>query len=180
MSNILLVDKQGNGYGTAQKMEVHQKGLLHCAFSIFIFNASSELLLQQRSLDKYHCPGLWSNTCCSHPLSEKSIRKFAEQRLSEEMGFRCFLRFIFNCLYKLNVGNSMIEHEYNHVFIGNFENNPNPDPSEVMDWKWASHMSIQNDLSNCPTAYTPWFIFLYTRVRNYLRQKQSLEASVVK
>ena len=133
---VLLVDKNDTIIGTEEKLKAHQEGKLHRCFSIFVFNAQGELLLQRRAIGKYHSEGLWSNTCCSHqkPGEEENIT--VHQRLKEEMGFDCELKKAFVFSYKKTFANGLTEHEIDHVFIGTWNGTPKPDPAEVMDWKW--------------------------------------------
>jgi isopentenyl-diphosphate Delta-isomerase len=156
MTEINLVDINGARIGSMEKMEAHQKGELHEAFSIFIFNAKNELLLQQRAMHKYHSGGLWSNTVCSHPEVQEELDKAAERRLQEEMGFLTPLHEVFSFTYKTVFKNGITEHEFDHVFLGNYENDPAPDPEEVMDYKWMSVPDLKKDIAINPNLYTSW------------------------
>lgn len=169
---IILVDNFDNITGYGEKMDVHKKGKLHRAFSIFIFNAKVELLLQKREESKYHSGGLWTNTCCSHPVKGETIEEAAVRRLSEEMGFTCRLEKIFSFIYKTEFNNDLYENEYDHVFIGTYSNEPEPDPSEVMDWKWVSPDEIEEDLKINPDKYTYWFKICFKRVKEFLKNNK--------
>lgn len=158
---VVLVDENDRRVGSAEKRLAHTEGWLHRAFSIFIFDSTGRLLLQQRASDKYHSGGLWSNTCCSHPRPAESPREGAHRRLGEEMGFECDLTPAFQETYRLPVGANMIEHEHNHVFIGTAdEPQLSPHPDEVADWAWIHPSSLQNDMQRRPHRYTPWFRLL--------------------
>ncbi|MEA3546487.1 MAG: isopentenyl-diphosphate Delta-isomerase [Thermodesulfobacteriota bacterium] len=157
---VVLVDQADNIIGREEKLLAHLQGDLHRAFSIFVFNSSGELLIQQRSKKKYHTPGLWSNTCCSHPRPGEELGIAVHRRLQEEMGFNCELLKIFSCYYKLKLDNNLIEHEHDHVFIGFFDGEPGPDPTEVENWQWLSMERIMEKMSNSPHLFTPWFTLI--------------------
>ncbi|MCH5599676.1 isopentenyl-diphosphate Delta-isomerase [Niabella ginsengisoli] len=154
---VILVDENDNAKGTMEKMEAHQKGLLHRAFSVLLFNDKKEWLLQQRALDKYHCGGLWTNTCCSHPFPDEDILHAAKRRLKEEMGIEGELDKAFDFIYKASFKNGLTEHEFDHVFIGQFSDTPNINTQEVADWKYISLSDLKEDLQLHPEKYTPWF-----------------------
>ena len=152
---IIIVDKKDREVGIGDKIMVHRAGLLHRAFSIFIFNSKKKILLQQRAKTKYHSPGLWSNTCCSHPRPNRNLGREVKRRLKEEMGINCDLKEIFSLLYKVRVGD-LIEHEFNHVFLGEFDSNPKPNKEEAEDWKWMRLKELQKDIKDNPQKYTAW------------------------
>lgn len=154
---IILVDKNDNEIGTEEKLKTHQQGKLHRAFSILIFNSKNELLIQKRAKTKYHTPGLWTNTCCSHPRKGKNIKEEAKKRLKQEMGFDCELKEIFTFIYKAKFKNRLTEHEYDHVFTGQFDGTPKPNPNEADDYKWISLEKLKKDIKKSPEKYTPWF-----------------------
>lgn len=154
---VVLVDSNDNPLGVMEKMEAHVQGALHRAFSIFLFNRKGELLLQRRALDKYHSAGLWSNTCCSHPLPNEPLHIAAERRLMEEMGMSCGMVKVFDFIYKASLGNSLIEHEFDHVFFGNTDEAPSINEAEVVDWKWMSLYDVYIDVHLHPEIYTEWF-----------------------
>ncbi len=156
MEQVILVDKNDKEIGREEKLETHKKGKLHRAFSIFIFNSRNKLLLQQRAKTKYHSPGLWSNSCCSHPRPEESLEKATRRRLKEEMGIECPLKEIFSFIYKAKV-EDLIENEFDHVFVGRFNGEPKINKDEVMDWKWISINELKKDIKENPQEYTPWF-----------------------
>lgn len=134
MKDIILVDKDDNEIGKGEKMAVHLAGQLHRAFSIFIFNSQGEMMLQRRASTKYHSPGLWTNACCSHPRPGESLEQAAKRRLKEEMGFECDLQKVFSFIYKAKV-EDLTEHEFDHVFIGKFDQEPVLNKEEADGWK---------------------------------------------
>lgn len=154
---VVLVDEQDNDVGVMEKLEAHQKGLLHRAFSVFIFNEKQELLLQQRALSKYHSGGLWTNTCCSHPRPNETIKDAANRRLFEEMGMSCDLIIKTSFIYKTPFENGLIEHELDYVLIGFSNLNPNLNKKEVENYKWMSISDIKTDIYSNPKHYTSWF-----------------------
>ncbi len=169
---VVLVDENDNEIGAEEKIKAHQNGgKLHRAISVFVFNSKNELLLQRRALTKYHSPGLWANTCCSHPRPGESIEHAARRRLNEEMGFTCDLKEVFSLIYKAEVGNGLTEHEYDHIFIGFWEGVPKPNPEEVCEWRWSNMDEIERDMKENPGKYAPWFRILFPRVREYLGKK---------
>ncbi|MBA4241484.1 MAG: isopentenyl-diphosphate delta-isomerase [Sphingobacteriaceae bacterium] len=154
---VILVDEQDNDIGVMEKIKAHQEGLLHRAFSVFIFNHKDELLLQQRSLSKYHSAGLWTNTCCSHPRPNETIKDAANRRLFEEMGMSCDLKIKTNFIYKTSFENGLIEHELDYVLIGSTNQNPHINKEEVENYKWMSIADIKKDIISNPNQYTSWF-----------------------
>lgn len=163
MPNVILVDEKDNEIGVKEKMAAHVEGKLHRCFSIFIFNSKGQLLLQKRAKGKYHSGGLWTNTCCSHPRPNKNLKEEAEKRLKEEMGIECDLKEIFSFIYKAKVGN-LIEHEFDHVFLGKFDGKPQPDEKEAEDWKWIEPEELRKDIKENPEKYTYWFKLILDRV----------------
>ena len=158
---VVLVDKSGNQIGLMPKLEAHQKGILHRAFSIFLFNSKNQILLQKRSLIKYHSAGLWTNTCCSHPRDGEDIIDAGKRRLYEEMGIKTELKKEFEFTYKEALGNGFTEHEFDHVLIGNFNGNPILNKDEVEDWKWMLLEEIEKDINENQEDYTVWFVIAF-------------------
>ena len=154
---VILVDEQDQAIGTIEKLEAHKKGLLHRAFSIFIFNDSGEILLQQRALNKYHSAGLWTNTCCSHPRPQEVTLDAAIRRLNEEMGLVCELQHKLHFIYKTNFDNGLIEHEFDHVFFGYTNQNPIINKNEAENYTWMQPQKIITEIENNPDNYTEWF-----------------------
>lgn len=153
--DVILVDTNDNPIGKEEKLKAHKEGLLHRAFSVFIYNSDGEMLLQQRAVKKYHSGGLWSNTCCSHPVSEK-MKKEAEDRLESEMGLRCKLQKKGEFIYMAELENGIIEHEYDHIFVGKNDENPIPDPEEAEDYRWVSLEKLEKEIDESPEKFTPW------------------------
>lgn len=165
MEQVVLVDENDAEVGVAEKLEAHKKGLLHRAFSVFLFNDENELLLQQRADHKYHSPGLWTNTCCSHPRPNEPIIDAAKRRLVEEMGITAEVAPQFSFLYKTGFENGLIEHELDHVLFGKFTSEPVPNEEEVKDWKFVSLHSVERDLINKPEEYTFWFKEVFPKIK---------------
>jgi isopentenyl-diphosphate delta-isomerase len=154
---VILVDRNDNQIGIMPKLEAHQKGILHRAFSIFIFNSKGELLMQQRAQDKYHSAGLWSNTCCSHPAPDESNEAAATRRLMEEMGMECYMEPVFNFIYKADFDNGLTEHEFDHVYFGFSDQLPLINKSEVNDWEYVKISDLLIDINENPEKYSVWF-----------------------
>jgi len=171
MHDIILVNEQDEELGTAEKMEVHEKGLLHRAFSVFIFDGHGRMLLQQRADAKYHCGGLWTNTCCSHPMPGELTEAAAHRRLREEMGFDTPLEKIFHFTYKAPFDNGLTEYEFDHVFAGEYEGVLEPDPNEVGDYSYKPLFAIKNEMKTSPGAFTPWFQIAFPKVEEWWNKK---------
>jgi isopentenyl-diphosphate delta-isomerase len=168
---VILVDEKDNPIGEMEKMEAHIKAILHRAFSVFIFNDRNELMIQQRALSKYHSPGLWTNTCCSHPRKGEETIEAAHRRMLEEMGFDCEFAEAFTFLYKADVGQDLIEHEFDHVFIGHSNAIPLINHEEVHDWKYMRMEDIRKDIDRNPHQYTVWFKIAFDEVEEHLKKK---------
>ncbi|MBN8876514.1 MAG: isopentenyl-diphosphate Delta-isomerase [Sphingobacteriales bacterium] len=164
---VILVNGQDEETGVAEKMEAHQQGWLHRAFSVFIFNSRGEMLLQQRALDKYHSGGLWTNTCCSHPRPGESTQVAAERRLKEEMGFQVSLEKVFDFVYKADFDNGLTEHEFDHVFAAEYEGPVNFNKEEVMGYSYRSMQQIAQSMETDPAQYTAWFRLAFPRVQSW-------------
>ncbi len=158
---VILVDEQDNPIGLMEKIEAHEKALLHRAFSVFIFNDKKELMLQQRAADKYHSPLLWTNTCCSHQRDGETNLEAGKRRLQEEMGFVCELKEVFSFIYKAPFDNGLTEHELDHVMIGYFNDKPIINKEEVESYKWMTLDDVKNDITNHPEIYTEWFKIIF-------------------
>ncbi|MCG2431794.1 isopentenyl-diphosphate Delta-isomerase [Aequorivita xiaoshiensis] len=165
---VILVDENDQKIGLMPKMEAHEKGLLHRAFSVFVFNSNNELMLQQRALHKYHTPGLWANTCCSHQRDGESSIDAGMRRLSEEMGFTTALKETTTFIYKAPFDNGLTEHELDHILIGKYDGEPNINPDEVADWKWMSLEEVKNDIQVNPDIYTAWFKIIFDKFYQHL------------
>jgi len=157
IEEVILVDEKDREIGKMEKLEAHQKGLLHRAISVFIFNENKEMLLQKRAMTKYHSPGLWTNTCCSHPRVGETALAAASRRLFEEMGIKTELQFKTTFMYRSEFDNGLIEHEFDHVFTGTYNAMPQINPDEVDSFCWMSKDEIKKEISLNPEAYTTWF-----------------------
>ena len=170
---LILVDENDNEIGLMEKLSVHQSGRLHRAFSVFIFNSKGELLLQQRADDKYHSGGLWTNTCCSHPVNGEEIKSTIKKRLKEEMGIECETNFQFSFIYKTEFGNGLTEHELDHVYFGKSDELPVPDILEAKDWKYVDLGQLQKSIEQNPLDYSYWLkICLPEVIKKVDQQKQ--------
>ena len=170
-TSVILVDENDHEVGLMEKMEAHEKGLLHRAFSVFIFNNKGELLLQQRSETKYHSANLWTNACCSHPLPGETTIDAAHRRLQEEMGFDTPLSAAFTFMYKSKFDNGLTEHEVDHVFIGYYTGEIKPDASEVKDYCFVKMEEVQEGLKHHQHKYTTWFAIAFPALESYLASK---------
>ena len=169
MEKVILVDKNDRQVGLMEKQEAHIKGLLHRAFSIFIFNPKNELLLQKRANQKYHSGGLWTNTCCSHPRENESTIDAAYRRLNEEMGMECKLELKFNFIYKAQLDNNLYEHELDHVFFGFSNDLPKINKHEVDSYSYESLNFLKKDIILSPKKYTEWFKICFEEVnKNFI------------
>jgi len=164
---VILVDENDNPTGSMEKMQAHREAVLHRAFSVFIFNTSGELLLQQRALSKYHSPGLWTNTCCSHPRPGETTPAAAHRRMVEEMGFDCDFEEVFSFVYKAAFDNNLTEHEFDHVFIGISNTTPVINVTEVEAYRYTSIPQIHYEMELEPGRFTVWFRIAFGRVEEY-------------
>lgn len=162
MEYVILVDEQDRELGTLEKMEAHQRGVLHRAFSVLIFNNRGELLLQKRAASKYHSRNLWTNTCCSHPRLGESLQTAAQRRLMEEMGIACAVEPLYSFVYQVSLDNGLIEHELDHVLVGYCDEAPVINPQEVAEWKYVSLDWVREDAMQNPEQYTYWFRLILT------------------
>lgn len=154
---IILVDENDNQIGSGEKLEVHRQGLLHRAFSIYVFNDRGEMLLQRRALSKYHSGGLWTNTCCGHPRVGEGTVAAAHRRLQEEFGFDCDYKEISPLSYTVDLDHGLKENEFLHIFVGRCSVNPAPVPEEIVEWKWIAVPELIKDIEQHPGNYTYWF-----------------------
>jgi isopentenyl-diphosphate delta-isomerase len=153
-----------------EKMEAHQKGVLHRAFSVFIFDGKGRMLLQQRAAQKYHGAGLWTNACCSHPFPGERTEDAAQRRLGEELGFVTPLKEVFAFTYKADVENGLIEHEYDHVFVGAYEGNVAANKNEVAAYCYMEMKALKLDLLQRPQDYTSWFKIAFPRIEQWWQE----------
>lgn len=157
---VVLVDAGNHAIGLAEKIFSHRNNLLHRAFSIFVFRqgTQTELLLQQRALGKYHSPGLWTNTCCSHPRAGETIIAAGERRLYEELGIKTSLRDLGWFHYNAHFSNGLSENEIDHVLIGNIPADLHfePNPAETHAVRWITIPELEAELLANPKNFTPW------------------------
>ena len=165
---VILVNENDEKIGLMPKQEAHEKGILHRAFSIFIFNNNKELLLQQRAWSKYHSPGLWTNTCCSHQRDGETSLEAGKRRLEEEMGFTVPLQETTSFIYKASFDNGLTEHELDHILVGSFDGEPAINKTEVASWKWMPLEDVRDDLVENPDRYTAWFKIIFDKFYNHL------------
>lgn len=165
---VILVDDHDREIGLMDKMEAHRKGLLHRAFSIFLFNTDGDLLIQQRALNKYHSGGLWTNACCSHPRAAETIEQAACRRLMEEMGMRAEMKRAFHFMYRAELDHELIEHELDHVLIGVTDSLPEPDPKEVAGFRYVSIDLLQSEMAEAPEQFTAWFLICLPEVLKHI------------
>ncbi|WP_092852770.1 isopentenyl-diphosphate Delta-isomerase [Algibacter pectinivorans] len=165
---VILVNEQDQQIGLMPKMEAHEKAVLHRAFSVFIFNDKNELMLQQRALNKYHSPGLWTNTCCSHQRNGESNIEAGKRRLQEEMGFVVNLKESISFIYKAPFDNGLTEHEYDHVLLGHYNDEPVLNPDEAASWKWMALEDVKADIAVNPKAYTEWFKVIFDKFYEHI------------
>jgi len=164
---VILVNEHDDMVGTMEKMEAHKQGLLHRAFSIFIFNNKGEMLLQQRAFTKYHSGGLWTNACCSHPMPGERTQEAAQRRLVEEMGFETPIEKIFSFTYKAVFENGLTEHEFDHVFAGEYEGEIDANPDEVNDFVYKEVSVIKNEMQTEPQKFTAWFHIAFPKIEEW-------------
>lgn len=166
---VILVNENDEQIGLMEKIEAHEKALLHRAFSVFTFNDKGELLLQQRAASKYHSPLLWTNTCCSHQRDGETNIEAGKRRLQEEMGFVCELKELFSFIYKAPFDNGLTEHELDHVMIGNFDEDPIINSEEVEAFKWMTIEKVKEDMELNPDNYTAWFKIIFQKYYSYIQ-----------
>jgi isopentenyl-diphosphate delta-isomerase len=174
---VILVNDKDEEIGIMPKLEAHEKALLHRAFSVFVMNSGGELMLQQRAAGKYHSPRLWTNTCCSHQRLGESSVEAGKRRLMEEMGFQTDLKELFSFVYKAPFENGLTEHEYDHVLLGYYEDDPMVNPAEAANWKWMKPEAIRLDMREHPARYTAWFRIIFDRFyEQFLKNSKANES----
>lgn len=166
---VVLVNPQDEVLGLMEKLQAHENGLLHRAFSVFLFNEKGEMLLQKRAAEKYHSPNQWTNACCSHPRENESYLDAAKRRLNEELGIESELTERFHFIYKADVGQDLWEHELDHVFTGIYNGDFNLNPDEVSEIKYMSIADLNTDIQQYPERYTEWFKIIWAEYRNHLK-----------
>ena len=167
---VILVNNRDEQIGLMPKMEAHEKALLHRAFSVFVFNDNHELMIQQRAMGKYHSPGLWTNTCCSHQREGETNIQAGRRRLQEEMGFTTDLQDTISFIYKAPFDNGLTEHEFDHILVGHYNQEPEPNPAEVHAYQWVSLEDLKNDMMENPQLYTEWFKIIFDKYYKTIEQ----------
>lgn len=171
---VVLVDNKDKEIGTEEKIRAHDNGgKLHRAFSVFIFNSKGEMMIQQRARSKYHCGGLWTNTCCSHPRPGETAVEAGHRKLQQEMGFDTDLKEAFTFIYRAEFDNGLTEHELDHALIGTYDGEPRPNPEEAGNWKWANLEELRKDVRESPEKYTPWFKKVLDRIIKFVNSHSS-------
>jgi isopentenyl-diphosphate delta-isomerase len=168
---VILVDATDTPLGRCEKLAAHRTGVLHRAFSVFLFDSEGRWLLQRRHPDKYHSGGLWTNTCCSHPQPGQETGEAARIRLLQEMGVETPIRPLFQFFYQAHFDNGLIEHELDHVFVGSFDGTPCPNPAEVCDWRWVESALLMKEMATHPEHFTVWFREAASRVLGHMESK---------
>lgn len=176
MQQVILVNENDEQVGTMDKLEAHKQAMLHRAFSVFIFNSKGQMLLQQRAENKYHSAGLWTNACCSHPAPGEDTNIAAERRLQEEMGFTASVVRIFDFTYKAEFDNGLVEHEFDHVYLGVHNGTVYPNPDEVQDFCYKELDEVRDLMNRHPEDFTAWFHIAFPLLEKWLlKNKMELQ-----
>lgn len=165
---VVLVSESDEVLGVMEKMQAHQNGILHRAFSVFLFNDKGEMLLQKRAAEKYHSPNQWTNACCSHPRNGETYLEAANRRLKEELGIEAELTPKFHFIYKADVGGNLWEHELDHVFIGNYQHRFNLNEKEVSEVRYISMEDLDKEMKENPENFTEWFKIILEEYKHHL------------
>ena len=165
---VVLITPKDKVLGVMNKLEAHQKGILHRAFSIFLFDKKGNILLQRRAKNKYHSPNQWTNACCSHPREDETYLQAAERRLREELGISCELEKKFDFIYKADVGGGLWEHELDHVFTGIYEGEFHLNPEEVSEIRYISLQDLEQEIEKSPENFTEWFKIILKEYKQHL------------
>jgi len=173
LEEVVLVNEKDEALGTMEKMAAHEQALLHRAFSVFVFNTSGDLLMQQRAFSKYHSGGLWTNTCCSHPRPNEDVADAAIRRLQEEMGFKTNLTKAFDFMYKAAFDNGLTEHEFDHVFTGIYEGPIHFNPNEVAAYAFMTEKELEEQIKKTPERFTAWFHIAYPALKAWMADPQN-------
>ncbi|WP_324822793.1 isopentenyl-diphosphate Delta-isomerase [Sinanaerobacter sp. ZZT-01] len=173
-NQVILVNQNNDPIGMASKEDAHSKPLLHRAFSVFLYHGD-RMLIQRRAFDKYHSGGLWANTCCSHPREDETVLEAAKSRLKEEAGISCELFPLFEFVYCHQFEENLYEHEYDHVFIGDYNGEYHPNPEEISEMKWVTFQTLQEELSKEPGKFAPWFLLAAPKVLSEIQRRMKLQ-----
>ena len=165
---VVVVSENDEILGLMEKMNAHENGILHRAFSVFLFNDKGEMLLQKRASGKYHSPNQWTNAVCSHPKIEETYLEGAQRRLNEELGITANLTEKFSFIYKADVGQNLWEHELDHVFTGNYEGNFALNEQEVSEVRYISMQQLDEEMNANPEKFTEWFKIILKEYKDHL------------
>ena len=168
---VILVDEEDRELGTMEKLEAHRRGVLHRAFSVFIFNQQGEMLVQQRADGKYHSPGLWTNACCSHPAPGEELEAAAHRRLNEELGFDTGLEKVFDFVYRSEFDNGLTEYEFDHVFVGEYGGPVLYNTTEVQATEYLPVDKLKELQFRDPSRFTTWFRTALPKVLDWHQEK---------
>ena len=171
IQHVILVNEKDEPTGAIEKIKAHEEGLLHRAFSVFIFNSKGEMLLQQRAMKKYHSGGLWTNACCSHPQPGEETNIAAQRRIKEEIGLITPLEKVFDFIYKAEFDNGLTEYEFDHVFVGEYEGEINFNKNEIMDFCYSKIKDIRHSLQTHPQKYTAWFHLAFPKIEEWWNEQ---------
>jgi isopentenyl-diphosphate Delta-isomerase len=164
---VVLVNSEDKVLGLMEKQQAHINGLLHRAFSVFLFNSKGEMLLQKRASGKYHSPLKWTNAVCSHPKNGETYLEGAKRRVKEELGIEVEISEKFNFIYKADVGNGLWEHELDHVFVGTFEDDFNLNQEEVEEVRYISMEDLDKEMIDQPEHFTEWFKIILEEYKHH-------------
>ena len=165
---VVVVSENDEILGLMEKMNAHENGILHRAFSVFLFNDKGEMLLQKRASGKYHSPNQWTNAVCSHPKIDETYLDGAQRRLKEELGITTDLTEKFSFIYKADVGQNLCEHELDHVFTGNYEGNFALNEEEVSEIRYISMQQLDEEMNANPEKFTEWFKIILKEYKDHL------------
>jgi isopentenyl-diphosphate delta-isomerase len=165
---VVLVNPQDEVLGLMEKQQAHVNGLLHRAFSVFVFNDKGEMLLQKRAAGKYHSPNQWTNAVCSHPRENETYQQGAERRLNEELGIKANLTEKFNFIYKADVGKNLWEHELDYVFTTVYNGDYQLNEEEVSEIRFITMQDLDEEMKSNPENFTEWFKIILKEYKGHL------------
>ncbi len=166
LDRLVLVDADDREIGVAGKAQCHAgNGLLHRAFSVFVYGADGRILLQQRSAAKTLWPMYWSNACCGHPFPGEQVERAASRRIHEELGFGCRPRYLYKFRYQARYSEHHSEHELCHVLEGDFSGDLKPDPAEIAAWRWVAPDALSREIDRRPECFSPWMKLEWAEIR---------------
>ncbi len=171
MDELILVNAEDEEIGYGEKAYVHEKGLLHRAFSVFIVN-DGKMLIQKRNRNKYHSGGLWTNACCSHPRKGESLKEAVHRRLEEELGIDCDVEELFDFMYRTVFAENLYEYEFDHVFLAGYSGSIELNREEASEIKWIDLQELKEDIVRRPEKYTSWFLIAVNKVIKVAEEKK--------